>query len=98
MLRRVLASAVAVLAIVFLPSRAITDASGPGAQPLSIEASEDVSADFAGAPHLQSFAWAQWDGKWIFIAGRTGGYHGVGQGEVDFPRAKANQKIWVIDP
>jgi len=23
-------------------------------------------------------------GKWIFIAGRTGGYHGIGQGDVDF--------------
>lgn len=66
--------------------------------PLLIEASEDASADFPGAPRLQSFAWAQWDGKWIFIAGRTGGYHGVGQGDVDFPRARANQRIWVIEP
>ena len=29
--------------------------------------------------------------------GRTGGYHGVGQGDVDFPR-EANQRIWVIEP
>jgi hypothetical protein len=72
---------------------------GPSAKPaLFVEASEDVSADFSGAPRLQSFVWAQWDGKWIFIAGRTGGYHGVGQGDVDFPRTKANQQIWVIEP
>jgi hypothetical protein len=70
----------------------------PADTPFQVDASEDASADFAGAPRLQSFAWAQWDGKWIFIAGRTGGYHGVGQGDVDFPRAKANQSIWVIDP
>jgi hypothetical protein len=69
-----------------------------GKQALRIEASEDASADFIGAPRLQSFVWAQWDGKWILIAGRTGGYHGVGQGDVDFPRTKANQQIWVIDP
>src|SRR5882757_10163406 len=70
----------------------------PHPVPFTIEASEDVSARFPGAPRLQSFAWAQWDGKWIFIAGRTGGYHGVGQGDVDFPRAKGNQQIWVIEP
>jgi hypothetical protein len=63
-----------------------------------VEASEDISAQVMGAPHLHSFAWAQWDGKWIFIAGRTGGYHGVGQRDVDFPRTGANQRIWVIEP
>ncbi|HLX45172.1 MAG TPA: hypothetical protein VKR43_17115 [Bryobacteraceae bacterium] len=66
--------------------------------PFTIEASEDVAADFPGAPRLQSFAWAQWDGKWIFIAGRTGGYHGIGQGDVDFPRTRSNLAIWVIEP
>ena len=68
------------------------------APPFRVEASEDVSAQFPGAPRLQSFAWAQWDGKWIFIGGRTGGYHGIGQGDVDFPRSRANLKIWVIEP
>ena len=66
--------------------------------PFQIDASEDVSAEFLGAPRLHSFVSAEWDGKWIFIAGRTGGYHGVGQGDVDFPRSRANQKIWVIEP
>src|SRR5229473_2856013 len=73
-------------------------AGAPKALPFVVEASEDVSADFPGAPQLQSFTWAQWNGKWIFIAGRTGGYHGIGQGDVDFPRSRANQQIWVIEP
>jgi hypothetical protein len=70
----------------------------PPTAPFRIEATENVSADFAGAPRLHSFVSAQWDGKWIFIAGRTGGYHGVGQGEIDFPRTTSNQNIWVIEP
>lgn len=65
--------------------------------PFTVEATEDVSRRFLGAPRLQSFAWAQWEGKWIFISGRTNGYHGVGP-DADFPRAKANNRIWVIDP
>ncbi len=69
-----------------------------GEVPFVIEASEDVSGRFPGAPRLQSFAWAQWDGKWIFIAGRLAGYHGVGGAEADFPRNGANIKIWVVDP
>ncbi|MBV8843606.1 MAG: hypothetical protein JO307_12430 [Bryobacterales bacterium] len=70
----------------------------PGGLPFTIEAVENVSAHFPGAPKLQSFAWAQWDGKWIFIGGRTTGYHGVGAADADFPRAGSNDRIWVIDP
>ena len=69
-----------------------------GNPPFTIEASQDVSARFPGSPRLHSFAWAQWNGKWIFIAGRMGGYHGVGAEEADFPRDHANAKIWVVDP
>ena len=68
------------------------------AVPFTIEAVEDVSSRFPGAPKLQSFAWATWDGKWILIGGRTTGYHGVGTAETDFPRAGSNIRIWVIDP
>ncbi len=66
--------------------------------PFTIEASQDVSVRFPGSPQLHSFAWAQWNGKWIFIAGRIGGYHGVGAEEADFPRDHANARIWVVDP
>jgi hypothetical protein len=68
------------------------------AAPFVLEATENASARFPLAPRLQSFAWAQWDGKWIFIGGRTAGYHGVGGQDADFPRAGANEKIWVVDP
>jgi hypothetical protein len=86
------------LPVAFAAASLLTAASGPGSRPLLIEASEDVSSDFIGVPRLHSFAWAQWEGKWIFIGGRIGGYHGVGQGDVDFPRTRANQRIWVIEP
>jgi len=66
--------------------------------PFTIEASEDVSARFPAAPRLQSFAWAQWDGKWIFIAGRTTGYHAAGGKDADFPRSGANNRIWLVEP
>lgn len=91
---RIASAAVVALALGCL--LAIAGASGE--MPFRVDASEDVSAGFPGAPRLQSFVWAHWDGKWIFIAGRAAGYHGVGQGDVDFPRAKANQRIWVIEP
>ncbi|MBL8209976.1 MAG: hypothetical protein JNK87_04660 [Bryobacterales bacterium] len=74
------------------------DASRQGASVYQIEAKEDVSSRFPGAPRLHSFVWAEWEGKWLFLAGRIGGYHGVGGKEADFPRATANQRIWVVDP
>lgn len=76
------------------------DSSGrpPANLPFTLEAIEDASGQFPGAPRLQSFAWAEWDGKWLFLAGRTTGYHGVGAAEADFPRAGSNDRIWVIAP
>jgi len=68
-----------------------------GGAPFSVEAREDVSADFPGAPRLHSFAFAQWQGKWVFIGGRTNGYHSVGGGPAEFMRADANDQVWVID-
>jgi hypothetical protein len=71
---------------------------GAARVPFTIEASEDVSRQFTGLAQLQSFAWATWQGKWVFIAGRTNGYHGLGGGDTDFDRPQANQRIWVVDP
>ena len=31
----------------------------PGTRPLLVEASDDISTEFMGAPRLHSFAWAQ---------------------------------------
>jgi hypothetical protein len=57
--------------------------------------------DFGAAalPTLQSFAAAQYDGKWVMLAGRTNGIHGFGQtGQQNFPPAYQNKEVWVIDP
>jgi hypothetical protein len=63
----------------------------------TIEASEDVTAEFPGAPRLQSFSFAQWKGRWVFIGGRISGYHAVGGGSAEFLRADSNRDVWVID-
>jgi hypothetical protein len=65
--------------------------------PFTIDASEDVAAEFPAAPRLQSFSFAQWKGRWVFIGGRTSGYHAAGGGSAEFLRADANRDVWVID-
>src|SRR6266700_2633217 len=65
--------------------------------PFTIEATEDASADFPGAPRIQSFSFAQWQGRWVFIGGRTAGYHSVGGGPAEFLREEANREVWVVD-
>jgi hypothetical protein len=65
--------------------------------PFTIEATENVAGDFPGAPHLQSFSFAQWEGRWVFVGGRISGYHAVGGGSADFLRADANRDVWVVD-
>jgi hypothetical protein len=65
--------------------------------PFGIDASEDVSKDFPGAPHIQSFSFGQWEGRWVFIGGRIAGYHNAGGGPAEFLRRDANRDIWVVD-
>src|SRR5437773_1694753 len=65
--------------------------------PVTIEASEDVASEFPGAPRVQSFSFAQWKGRWVFIGGRIAGYHSVGGGMAEFLRADANREVWVVD-
>src|SRR5262245_50764224 len=65
--------------------------------PFTIDASEDVAAEFPGAPRLQSFSFAQWKGRWVFAGGRVSGYHTVGGGSAEFLRADANREVWVVD-
>jgi len=65
--------------------------------PFTIDATEDASASFPGAPHIQSFSFAQWQGRWVFIGGRITGYHALGGASADFPRAESNRDVWVID-
>ena len=65
--------------------------------PFGIDATEDASQDFPGAPHIQSFSFGQWQGRWVFIGGRAAGYHNAGGGPAEFLRRDANRDIWVVD-
>ena len=65
--------------------------------PFHIEAAEDAAAEFPGAPHVQSFAFGQWKGRWVFIGGRAAGYHNFGGGPAEFLRTDANRDVWVVD-
>src|SRR6267142_5184050 len=69
----------------------------PAAVPFTIDVSEAAAGEFPGAPRLQSFSFAQWKGRWVFIGGRISGYHAVGGGSAEFLRADANREVWVID-
>lgn len=65
--------------------------------PFTVDATEDDSTNFPEAPRLQSFSFAQWQGRWVFIGGRIAGYHALGGGSADFQRADANTQVWVVD-
>jgi hypothetical protein len=65
------------------------------AVPFNIEL-EQIS--IPGAPSLHSFAFAQYNGKWLFIGGRTNGLHGFSNTLPAFPRAYANRNMFVVDP
>ena len=84
---------IANLAVVLLLMAAVVSAGVP----FTIDASEDVSSQFPGAPRVQSFSFAQWEGRWVFIGGRKTGYHSVGGGTAEFLRADANREVWVVD-
>ncbi len=62
---------------------------------------EIVTYDFGATPMptLQSFAAATHQGRWLLIAGRTQGLHGLGHGGLNsFPPALQNRELWVMDP
>lgn len=65
--------------------------------PFSVDATQDAGREFPGIPHVQSFAFAQWKGRWVIIGGRASGYHSVGGGPAEFLRSDANRDVWVID-
>jgi len=48
-------------------------------------------------PGLHSFAFAQWEGYWIMVAGRSNGLHGFFPFS-GFPESSANPFIWVFNP
>src|SRR5215475_8305461 len=58
-----------------------------------------IEVPFPGAPALHSFAAAQFNGKWLFIGGRTNGIHSFDPLPINnFPPSQANHWSWVVDP
>ena len=54
-------------------------------------------SDINALPPVQSGAYASWDGKWIFIGGRTNGMHGF-LPPSSFPFSNINDSVFVVDP
>lgn len=48
-------------------------------------------------PGLQSFAWGEWNGKWLLVGGRTDGLHRR-QPPVSFDPVYNNSRFIVVDP
>ena len=50
-------------------------------------------------PTLHSYAVGQYDGKWLFLSGRTNGLHGFNGAMPDenFPPGSQNSEVWVLD-
>lgn len=58
-------------------------------------------ADFSLPAGLQSFAYAAYEGEWLFIAGRTNGLHNVNSDTAlpnSFPVKNQNTVVYVINP
>ena len=60
--------------------------------PFSIEMEEVTFKDWPG---LHSFAFGEWSGYWVMIAGRSNGLHGFFP-FTGFPSSSANDKIWIM--
>lgn len=70
-----------------------SQAQSPTSLPFLMELQE---VTFPEWPALHSFAFAQWDGYWIMVAGRSNGLHGFFP-FTGFPESSANKYIWVLD-
>lgn len=46
---------------------------------------------------LQSYVFAEYKGKWLFLAGRTNGLHGFNNDPNNFPPRAQNRTIYVVD-
>ncbi len=56
-----------------------------------------TSRSIMGMPGLQSFAAAEFSGRWIFVGGRTDGLH-QRQPPRSFLASERNDRIWLVDP
>ncbi len=57
-----------------------------------------VQADFSLPNGLQSYAWASYNGQWLFLAGRTNGLHDFSNTDDNFPPTAQNTDIYVVNP
>jgi hypothetical protein len=57
-----------------------------------------VKAKDQPAPALQAFAFAEHQGKWLLVGGRTNGFHRTSDQESRFPSKYSNEHIYVVDP
>lgn len=55
-------------------------------------------ADFALPNGIHSGASAIYEGKWLFLAGRTNGLHGFNNNNNNFPPETQNTVVFVVDP
>jgi len=68
------------------------------AQPQPVDFPVELeSGTITGFPAMHSFCWAQSQGKWLIMSGRTNGLHGF-QPPSAFPTANQNQNIYVVNP
>src|SRR5438132_10007836 len=65
------------------------------ASPFTIEVEQ---ASIPNAPKVHSFAFAQSNGKWLFIGGRINGLHGIFTIGTNFEPKYENKYVWVVDP
>src|SRR6266571_2244546 len=56
-----------------------------------------VPSPITAVPAIHSCAFAEWNGKWIFIGGRKDGLHNFGGG-VAFDVFGRNDSAFVVDP
>lgn len=67
----------------------------PATLPFHLEVVEGTKSLPKG---LQSFAFAESGGKWLFVSGRTNGFHRTSTSSRTFPVEYANQQLLVFDP
>ncbi|MBS1519040.1 MAG: T9SS type A sorting domain-containing protein [Bacteroidetes bacterium] len=76
--------------LIFILSAGIINAD----EPYSIQLEQMT---IPGSPKIHSFAFAEYNGKWLFIGGRTNGMHGF-DAATAFPEQYSNTNIFVVDP
>lgn len=66
--------------------------------PYALSFVEDTSGRFDALPAMHSFAFGEHGGHWVFVSGRTNGFHGFTPPGSNFSRGSANQHIVVFQP